>query len=74
MLFANDHAVWLSWRYADEQLMPKLRHTNEVVGCFVNAGTQIYLDIYLDRLQDKPIFCDMDSVVYIQPREEPALV
>jgi len=28
----------------------------------------------MDRLQDKAIYCDTDSVLYIQPAGEPALV
>ena len=29
---------------------------------------------YLDRLQDSAIYCDADSVVFIQPKDEAALV
>jgi len=51
-----------------------LRHTNEVTGVFVTAGARIHLYSYLDRLQDKAIYCDTESVLYIQPTDKPALV
>jgi hypothetical protein len=34
----------------------------------------MHLYRYLDRLQDKAVYCDTDYVIYIQPRNEPALV
>jgi len=52
----------------------ELRHTNEVVGAFVTAGARFRLYTYLDRLQDKAIYCDTDSVLFIDPIDEPALV
>ena len=29
---------------------------------------------YLDRLRENAIYCDTVSVIYIQPRDEPALI
>jgi len=43
-------------------------------GAFVTAGARIHLYTYLDRLQDKTIYCDTDSVSFTQPASEPALV
>jgi hypothetical protein len=54
--------------------VPGLRHTNEVIGAFVTAGAHIHLYSYLDRLQDKAVYCDTDSVIYIQLNKGPALV
>jgi hypothetical protein len=74
MIFASDQVVWISWRFADSEHVPSLRHTNDVIGSFVTADAWIHLYSYLDRLQDKALYCDTDSVIYIQPRDEPALV
>ena len=74
MMFASDEVVWISWQFSSEERVASLRHTNEVIGAFVTAGARIYLYSYLDRLQDKAIYCDTDSVIYIQPTDEPALV
>jgi hypothetical protein len=37
----------------------------------VTAGARIHLYSYLDRLQDKAIYCDTDSVIYVQPVDKP---
>ena len=74
MMFASDEVVWISWQFASEERVASLRHTNEVIGAFVTAGARIHLYSYLDRLQDKAIYCDTDSALYIQPADEPALV
>jgi hypothetical protein len=74
MMFASDDVVWISWQFSSEERVPSLRHTNEVIGAFVTAGARIHLYSYLNRLQDKAIYCDTDSVLYIQPNEGPALV
>jgi hypothetical protein len=74
MVFASDYVVWIAWRYADEELVPSLRHTNEVIGAYVTAGARIHLYSFLDRLQDKAIYTDTDSVIYVQPSDEPTLV
>jgi len=73
-MFANDDVVWISWQFSSEERVPSLRHTNEVIGAYVTAGARIHLYSYLNRLQDKAIYCDTDSVLYIQPADEPALV
>jgi hypothetical protein len=62
------------WQLAEEKRVPSLRHTNEVIGAFVTAGAQIHLYSYLDRSQDKAIYYNTDSVLYIQPNEGPTLV
>jgi hypothetical protein len=74
MMFANDDVVWVSWQYSEEAHVPPLRHGNDVIGSFVTAGARMHLYSYLDKLQDKALYCDTDSVIYIQPRNEPALV
>jgi len=74
MMFANDDVVWISWQILSEERVPILRHTNEIIGAYVTAGARIHLYSYLDRSQDKAIYCDTDSVLYIQPADGPALV
>jgi hypothetical protein len=74
MMFASDEVVWISWQYSSEERVPSLRHTNEVICAFVTTGSRIHLYSYLNRLQDKAIYCDTDSVIYIQPADAPPLV
>jgi len=51
-----------------------LRHTNEMIGNFVTAGARLRLYGYLDKFKEMALYCDTDSVVYIQPKDGPALV
>jgi len=51
--------------------VPNLRHTNEVNVAYVTACARIHLYGFLDRLQDNAIYCDTDSVLFIQPSAEP---
>jgi len=51
-----------------------LRHTNEVKGAYVSSGARINLYRYLDWLGKRAIHCDTDSVIYIQPKDEPNLI
>jgi len=54
--------------------VPILRHTNEVNSAYVTTGARIHLYRYLDRLGENAIYCDTDSVIYIQPRDDTGLI
>jgi hypothetical protein len=75
LLFASEEVVWLSWRVdEDVEEVENLPHTSDVVGSFVTAGGRIRLYGFLDKLGDKALYCDTDSVIYVQGRGESALV
>jgi len=54
--------------------MQILRHTNDVIGSYVTARARLHLYSYLDRLQERALYTDTDSVVFIQTRDGDALV
>ena len=58
LAFASDDVVWISWKHSAEKFVPNLRHTNEVIGAYVNAGDRMHLYRYLDRLGERAIYCD----------------
>jgi len=74
LAFASDDVVWISWKHSAEEHVPNLRHTNEVISAYVTAGAMMNLYRYLDRLGERAIYCDTDSVIYIQPKDVPNLV
>ena len=74
LMFASDQVCWASWRYAEDEKIPNLRHTNEVIGAYVTTGARIHLYKYLDKLQERALYCDTDSVLYIQDDDKPALI
>jgi hypothetical protein len=76
MLFVTDDVVWISWQYSADERVPSLRHTNEVTGAYVTAGPRIHLYGFLDKLQEKALYTDTESVIFIQPgpKSEPTLI
>jgi hypothetical protein len=73
-MFANDDVVWISCQNSEKERVPTLKHSNDVIDSYVTADARIHLYSNLDRLRNKALYCDTDSVVYIQPRNEPGLV
>ena len=43
IMFERDDLVWALWRFINEEKVPNLRHTNELIGAYVTAGRRIYL-------------------------------
>jgi hypothetical protein len=74
MLFTNDDVVWIFWQFFSEERVPSLHQTNEVIGANVTAGARLHLYSYLDRLKDRVIYTDTNSVIYIQQKNEPSLI
>ena len=74
MVFASNDVVWISCKYSADERVPCLHHSNEVIGAYVTTGARIRLYGFLDKLQEKAIYTDTDSVLYIQPRSEPDLI
>jgi hypothetical protein len=74
LMFASDDVVWASWQFIAEENLPSLRHTNEVLGAYVTSSARVHLYSYLDRLQEKALYCDTDSVFYIQGEDESMLI
>jgi len=70
VMFASDYVVWISWQYSADERVPSLRHTNEVIGAYVTAGARIHLYGFLDKLQEKAVYTDTDSVTFIQSGQE----
>jgi len=74
LVFASDDVVWASRRFIQEEDISNLHHTNKVIGAYVTVGARLHLYKYLDRLQERAIYCDTDSVILVQPSAESPLV
>ena len=68
LTFPSDDVVWILRKHAAEEHVPNLHHTNNVIGAYVTVGAWIHLYRYLDRLHERAIYYDTDSVIYIQPK------
>ena len=74
LMFASDVVVWASWSFIEEEEIPNLRHTNEVIGDYVTAAARLHFYSFLDSLQERAIHCNIESVLFVRPRDEQALV
>jgi hypothetical protein len=74
LVVAGEDFVYVSWWYIADEKVPNLRLTNEVIGAYVTAGKRIHLYYCLDRLKQMALYCDTDSVIYIQPDDQPSLI
>jgi len=71
LLFAGDEVVWVTWKYVEEEEnMPVLRHTNEVISAYVTTGARLKLYTCLDSLRERErervLYCDTYTVIFIQ--------
>ena len=71
LVFVSDDVVCPSRRYIAEEKVQNVRHTNDVIGAYVTDGARIHLYSYLDKLQQRALYCDTDCVIYMQPNFEP---
>jgi hypothetical protein len=53
--------------------VPSLRHINEVKGAYVKQERGFICTV-LGHVARQAIYTDTDSIIFIQPRDEPALV
>ena len=54
--------------------MPSKLHTNEFVAAFIACRCRMHLYADLDKLGERVLNCDTDSVVFVQKDGEPSLV
>ena len=64
VLHVNDQHVALMWREKSE-FVQSLPHTNVVLAAFTTAHARLKLYSLLEKLQDRVLYFDTDSVVYI---------
>jgi hypothetical protein len=74
LVFASDEVVCASRRYIADKKVPNLCHTTEVIGAYFTAVTIIHLYKYLESLKQKALYCDTDSVNFIQTDDQSDLV
>jgi hypothetical protein len=52
----------------------QISNTNEVLGAYVTAGASLRLYNFLERVQEKALYCDTDAIIFVQKESEPALI
>jgi hypothetical protein len=74
LLFVSDDVVWAALHYSNDEIFPNLGHTNEVIGAYVKSRARLRLYAYLNSLQGRELYCDTESVFYIQKDRETSLI
>jgi hypothetical protein len=74
LLICSDEFVYASWKFTDDEKTTSLRHTNDVLRSYVTAETRLRLYSYLETFQGRSLYCDNDSVFYVQTNDEPPLI
>ena len=62
--------MWISWKFLETKKIDSLSHTNEILGAYVTCGARLQLYSYLETLNIKALYCDTDSVFYVQPKSD----
>jgi len=55
LVFASYDVVWISWKYRAEEDVPRLRHTNEVIGAYVTAGRHTSLSLFRPAAREQDV-------------------
>jgi hypothetical protein len=71
LIFPNEEVAWVSWKCIEENVSPG-KNVNVVVAAYVTAQARLKLYEYLRVLDRSVLYCDTDSLIYIQkPGEDP---
>ena len=65
--------VWISWKFSENNVTAG-KNVNVAVAAYVTTQARLKLYEYLSKLGDSVLYCDTDSVIYIQNVNEPPKV
>ena len=71
LIFANDIVVWVSWKHSEDNIAAG-KNVNVAVAAYVTTQTRLKLYEYLSELGESVLYCDTDSVIFIQKVDEPS--
>jgi hypothetical protein len=73
LIFPNNEVVWISWKFSENNVTAG-KNVNVAVAAYVTTQARLKLYEYLSKLGDSVLYCDTDSVIYIQNVGEPLKV
>ncbi|XP_024117194.2 uncharacterized protein LOC112138787 [Oryzias melastigma] len=71
--FLNDATALVQWKYNKRCLTPPGNSNNVFVASFTTAYARLKLYAYLERLQDRVLYMDTDSLIYSAKEGQPLL-
>jgi hypothetical protein len=70
LIFPNHDVAWVSWKYSEDNVAAG-KNFNVAVAAYVTTQARLKLYEYLRELGESALYCDPDSVIYIQQVEKP---
>jgi len=69
LIYPNNEVAWVSWKYYEDNLATG-KNVNVAVAAYVTIQVRLKLYEYLSKLAKSVLYCDTDSVIYIQNVDE----
>jgi hypothetical protein len=69
LIVPDDDVVWVSCKYSDENVATG-KNVNVAVAAYVTTKSRLKMYDYLKELSEAVLYCDTDSVIYIQKGDE----
>jgi len=70
LIFPNDDVAWVSRKYSEENVATG-KYINMAVAAYVTTQARLKLYEYLSKLGESVLYCDIDSVVFVQKDNDP---
>jgi len=65
LIFLKDDVAWVSWKYSEDNVAAG-KNVNVAVAAYVTTQSRLKLYEYLSKLGESVLYCDTDSVIFIQ--------
>jgi len=65
--------AWVSWKYREDNVASG-KNFNVAVAAYVTTQTRFKLYEYLSKMGKSVLYCNIDSVIYVQKVDEPPKV
>ncbi|XP_008215610.1 uncharacterized protein LOC103317821 [Nasonia vitripennis] len=69
----NDYDYYYQWRYKEKYRKPSEK-TSVPIAVYTTAYGRLELYKYLEKLGERVLYCDTDSVFYVQPTNEEEII
>jgi hypothetical protein len=73
LIFPNDDVAWVSCKYSEDNTAVG-KNVNVVVAAYVTTQARLKLYEYLSKMGESVLYCDTDSVIFIQKDNDPPKV
>jgi hypothetical protein len=73
LIFPNEEVARVSWKYSEENVTTE-ENVNVAVAAYVTTQARLKLYGYLSKSGMSVLYCNRDSVIYVQKVDEPPKV